>query len=73
VIAVDCSVANLAGALGRPLWICLPAKPEWRWTMDGLSTPWYGTARLFRQRRVGEWPALFDEVATALRELVASR
>jgi hypothetical protein len=73
VIAVDCSVANLAGALGRPVWICLPASPEWRWRLDRLDTPWYGSARLFRQGRVGEWPALFAEVASALRDLVASQ
>jgi ADP-heptose:LPS heptosyltransferase len=72
-ISVDTAVAHLAGALGRPVWICLPATPEWRWMLDRTDTPWYASARLFRQRRAGEWRALFEEVASALRELVPER
>jgi hypothetical protein len=70
VIAVDCSVAHLAGALGRPVWICLPAAPEWRWMLERTDTPWYGSARLFRQPRVGDWASVFEKVATQLRQLV---
>jgi ADP-heptose:LPS heptosyltransferase len=72
VIAVDCSVAHLAGALGQPVWICLPAAPEWRWMLERTDTPWYGTARLFRQPRVGDWGTVFAQVATELRQLVSS-
>jgi Flp pilus assembly protein TadD len=72
VIAVDCSVAHLAGALGRPVWICLSAAPEWRWMLERTDTPWYGKARLFRQLRVGEWAIVFAEVAAELRQLVAA-
>jgi hypothetical protein len=71
IIAVDCSVANLAGALGRPLWICLPALPEWRWTLDRRDCHWYGSARLFRQPRIGDWGSVFQEVARELQALVS--
>ncbi|CAN5803412.1 hypothetical protein BH24GEM1_BH24GEM1_20150 [soil metagenome] len=70
VISVDTSVAHLAGALGRPVWICLPSLPEWRWMLDQLDTPWYGSARLFRQERVGDWSGVFAEVAAALADCV---
>jgi hypothetical protein len=73
VISVDTSVAHLAGALGLPVWICLSATPEWRWMLERPDTPWYDSARLFRQRRAGEWPALFEQVAAALRELIQQR
>jgi hypothetical protein len=73
VIAVDCSVAHLAGALGRPVWICLPAAPEWRWMLAGVDTQWYGSARLFRQPRAGDWSSVFEGVAAELRQVVAAR
>jgi hypothetical protein len=73
IISVDTSVAHLAGALGRPVWICLAALPEWRWMLERTDTPWYGSARLFREVKVGEWPALFAEVAAALRDLLQRR
>ena len=49
VITVDTSVAHLAGALGRPTWILLPYTPDYRWLLDRDDSPWYPTARLFRQ------------------------
>ena len=70
IISVDTSVAHLAGALGRPVWILLSAVPEWRWMLERTDTPWYGSARLFRQRRADEWPAIFAEVAAALADRV---
>jgi hypothetical protein len=72
IISVDTSVAHLAGALGRPVWICLPAAPEWRWMLERSDTPWYGSARLFRQPKVGEWASVFAAVAKALAELRAA-
>jgi hypothetical protein len=67
VVTVDTSVAHLAGALGKPVWILLPAiKTDWRWLKGRLDTPWYPSARLFRQRAAGQWGAVVDEVVEAL-------
>jgi len=68
VIAVDTSVAHLAGALGKPVWILVPANGEWRWLEKRADSPWYPTARLFRQREVGDWQAAIDELGHALTE-----
>lgn len=65
VISVDTSVAHLAGALGRPLRILLPFVPDWRWALGRDDTPWYPTARLFRQPGIGQWePALRSVMAS---------
>jgi ADP-heptose:LPS heptosyltransferase len=69
VISVDTSVVHVAGALARPVWILLPFAPDWRWGVSGASTPWYPTARLFRQPRTGDWTAVIDAVGRALDEL----
>jgi tetratricopeptide (TPR) repeat protein len=66
VISVDTSIAHVAGALGRPLWILLPHNPDWRWLTARTDSPWYPTARLFRQRRPGEWEDVIEEVREAL-------
>jgi tetratricopeptide (TPR) repeat protein len=68
VISVDTSVAHLAGALGKPLWLLLPFNPDWRWLRDGDATPWYPTARLFRQREQDGWQAVVDAVGAALAQ-----
>lgn len=67
VITVDTSVAHLAGALGKPVWVLLPFSPDWRWLLDRDDSPWYPTARLFRQPRIGDWQAVIDRVAGELR------
>jgi ADP-heptose:LPS heptosyltransferase len=67
VIAVDTAVAHLAGAMGKPVWIMLPYAPEWRWMMDREDSPWYPTAKLFRQRSPGDWPGTVKRVADYLR------
>jgi len=68
VIAIDSAVAHLAGALARPVWILLPFAPDWRWMTGRDDTPWYPTARLFRQPAPGGWDAVFAAVAAALRD-----
>jgi tetratricopeptide (TPR) repeat protein len=71
VITVDTSVAHLAGALGRPVWILLPFTPDFRWLLDRDDSPWYPTARLFRQNASREWPSVIERVRTELGETVA--
>jgi len=72
VISVDTAVAHLAGALGQTTWTLLSHTPDWRWQLDRADSAWYPTMRLFRQPRWGDWPAVFESVATALREFVAA-
>jgi tetratricopeptide (TPR) repeat protein len=72
VIAVDTSVAHLAGALGRPVWIALPFAPDWRWLMGRTDSPWYGSARLFRQAARGAWDGPVAAMRTALAALAAN-
>lgn len=67
VITIDTSLAHLAGALGRPIWIALKYVPEWRWLLQRDDSPWYPTARLFRQRAPGDWGDVIADMAEALR------
>lgn len=66
VITVDTSVAHLAGALGRPVWVLLSAAADWRWLEDREDSPWYPSARLFRQATVGDWAGLMARVRSEL-------
>ncbi len=68
LLTVDTSVAHLAGALARPVWILLPLNPDFRWLAAGEQSPWYPSARLFRQSTAGDWPAVIAAVELALRE-----
>ena len=72
VITVDTSVAHLAGALGRPVWILLPYGPDWRWMLDRADTPWYPTARLYRQPARGDWASVMARVKADLAALAAA-
>lgn len=72
VISVDTAVAHLAGALGRPCWLLLPAEgTDWRWLKDRDDSPWYPRTRLFRQSVGGDWAAVMDRVAEALGRFLA--
>jgi len=69
MISTDTSAAHLAAALGHPTWILLKQFPEWRWGRSGEATPWYPTARLFRQQQSGNWKAVVQRVQAALCQL----
>ena len=66
VITSDTSVAHLAGALGRPVWVGLQHVPDWRWMLEGEDSLWYPTMRLFRQTRRGDWGGVFARMAELL-------
>jgi tetratricopeptide (TPR) repeat protein len=66
VVTIDTSVAHLAGALGRPTWIMLRHSADWRWLLDRTDSPWYPTARLFRQGDDRQWEPLVATVCAAL-------
>ena len=66
VISVDTSVVHLAGALGKPVWVLNRYDQCWRWLRGRNDSPWYPTARLFRQRTPGDWAGVVREVAAAL-------
>jgi tetratricopeptide (TPR) repeat protein len=71
VIASDSAIVHLAGALAVPTWVPLPRVPDWRWFLGRSDSPWYPTMRLFRQEKRGEWAAVFERMASALKEFVA--
>jgi len=70
VISVDTSVAHLAGALAKPVWVLIPHAPDWRWMLEREDSPWYPSMRLFRQQRRGEWRPVFERIAEALSALL---
>jgi len=73
VITVDTAVAHLAGALGKPVWILNRFDACWRWLLGREDTPWYPTARLFRQSAPGDWDSVVGQVRTSLASSVWGR
>lgn len=69
VISTDTAVCHLAGALGIPTWVLLDAGADWRWLQERSDSPWYGSMRLFRQPRAGDWDSVAEEVKRALAEV----
>ena len=73
IISADTAVAHLAGAMGRDVWVLLPHIPDPRWLLGREDSPWYPTARLFRQKTTGDWPGVIERVRQALQERLASK
>jgi ADP-heptose:LPS heptosyltransferase len=72
VITVDTSVAHLAGAMGKPVWIMLAYHTDWRWFLEGETSPWYPSARLFRQDRSRSWENVVARLQGAVHEFAHS-
>lgn len=72
VITVDTSIAHLAGAMGKPVWILLPFNADWRWLTNRNDSPWYPSARLFRQAEIGDWSSVMRDVQRELLTINAT-
>jgi ADP-heptose:LPS heptosyltransferase len=66
VVSVATTVIHLAGALARPVWVLVPARPGWRYLLEGEQLPWYPSARLWRQAKLDEWEPLLARLAQAI-------
>jgi Flp pilus assembly protein TadD len=72
VITVDTSVAHLAGAMNKPVWILLSASADWRWLLNRDDCPWYPSARLIRQKTLGDWTDVFARIGRSLETIMQS-
>jgi hypothetical protein len=72
VVSVDTSIAHLSGALGRPTWILLPYTPDFRWLLDRDDSPWYPTAKLFRQDETRDYTGVIARVRAKLMSRIAA-
>jgi ADP-heptose:LPS heptosyltransferase len=73
VVTIDSAAAHLAGALGKPTWVLLFKRPDWRWLDEGSSCPWYPTAKLFRQPSEGDWKTPIRQMASELEQLARKK
>ena len=73
IVTVDSAVAHLAGAMGKPVWILSRFAPDWRWMLKREDSPWYPTARLFRQPAPGDWATVVERIRHELTAGVARR
>jgi tetratricopeptide (TPR) repeat protein len=73
VISIDNSTVHMAGALDVPVWVMLPAVPDWRWLLGRSDSPWYSSVRLFRQSERGDWSDVFAAVGRQLAQASAAR
>jgi Tfp pilus assembly protein PilF len=73
VIGCDSALVHLAGALGASVWVAHTFFSDWRWMLEREDSPWYPTARLFRQTRLGEWEGVFSRMADALSDRLEAR
>ena len=71
IITVDTSMGHLSGALGKPVWILVPKAADWRWMLERSDSPWYPSARLFRQDKPGQWEPVLAALRSALTEELA--
>jgi tetratricopeptide (TPR) repeat protein len=69
VITCDTAMAHLAGGMGKAVWVLLPFVPDWRWGYSRRDTPWYPTAKLFRQHQRGDWSGAMQEIKSALQTI----
>ena len=69
VISVDTSVAHLAGTLGKKTWVLLPYSPDWRWLLDRDDSPWYPSAKLYRQKKIGDWNGVLEKLKRDLEKI----
>ncbi|MEM7620534.1 MAG: tetratricopeptide repeat protein [Pseudomonadota bacterium] len=69
IITSDTSIAHIAGALGRPVWLGLKFAAEWRWQIERNDSPWYPTMSIFRQHQIGDWRSVISAMAQNLEQL----
>ena len=70
IISVDTSVAHLAGAMGKKIWILLPYFPDFRWMLDRDDSPWYPSVKLYRQEKINDWDSVLEKLKVELLKLV---
>jgi tetratricopeptide (TPR) repeat protein len=66
VISIDTSIAHLAGAMGKPVWVLLAHLADWRWMEQRKDSPWYQSAKLIRQPSPGDWDSVIQQVIEEL-------
>jgi ADP-heptose:LPS heptosyltransferase len=71
VVSVDTSVAHLAAALGKKVFLMLPYAPDYRWMDERADTPWYPTMRLFRQPKADDWTSVVSEICLEIKNLLS--